>query len=138
MKKFLSLLFLILLFVPFLVFAQTASVNPCSVAAIPASGNRAQALPRCINQIYLWSLGLSALLAVLILIIGGYYYMSSGGNAEQASKGVGMIWSAVIGLGLLFGAYLILNTINPDLVKFPVDSLNNFDQTQTTPPGVRK
>ncbi len=124
MKKIIAIFYLILVFTPYLALAQT---NPCSIAAIPSSGNRAVALPKCINQVYVWSLGISALLAILMVVLGGYYYMTSAGNAENATKGVEMIWSAVIGLALLFGAYLLLNTINPDLVKFNTDSFNGLD-----------
>lgn len=145
MKKFLPIFFLVLLLVPFLALAQT--VNPCSTAAVPQGGSAAQALPRCINQIYVWALGISALLAMLMLIIGGYYYMTASGNAERSSRGVEIIWSAVIGLVLLFGAYLLLNTINPDLVRFPTNSFDCLDpankdlpacQTTTPSGGVRQ
>ena len=74
-------------------------------------------LPKCINQIYVWSLGLSSLLAVLMVVLGGYYVMTSAGNAEQATKGKEYIWGAVIGLVLLFTAYLLLRVINPDLIN---------------------
>jgi len=131
MKKFIPIILLILIFTPYLAMAQT---NPCSIGALPSSGNKAEALPKCINQIYVWSLGISALLALLMVVVGGYYYMTSAGNAENATKGVEMIWSAVIGLALLFGAYLLLNTINPDLVKFNTDSFNGLD-CATSPPG---
>jgi len=118
MKQILSIaLCFLLLTAPILALAQTS--NPCTLQGANSSGNGAASqLPRCINQIYVWSLGVAALLALLMMIIGGYYYMTSSGNAERASTGTEMIWSSIIGLALLFGAYLILNTINPDLVNF--------------------
>jgi hypothetical protein len=78
---------------------------------------------------------------MLMLILGGYYYMTAAGNAEQSGKGVEIIWSAIIGMALLFGAFLLLNTINPDLVTFPVDSLNCLDKpppASCLPPGPRQ
>ncbi|OGE94620.1 MAG: hypothetical protein A3B10_00505 [Candidatus Doudnabacteria bacterium RIFCSPLOWO2_01_FULL_44_21] len=83
-------------------------------------------LPRLINQIYIWSLGIGALLALLMVIFGGYMYMTAAGNAEQASKGVEILWGAIIGLALLFSSYLILRTINPDLVNFSIRSVENL------------
>ena len=75
------------------------------------------------------------LLALLMMVIGGYTYMTAAGNAEKTSKGTEMIWSSVIGLALLFGAYLLLNTINPDLVNFNLKSLDTLpSSTTTTPP----
>jgi hypothetical protein len=99
-----------------------------AAAQVSVTGNECQAnngtdissLPRCINQIYIWALGVGALLALLMTVVGGYYYMTAGGNAEQSAKGQEYIWSSIIGLVLLFGAYLILRTINPDLVEFKI------------------
>lgn len=125
-KSILLVLLLAMAFSPFLALAQ-ASVNPCSVEGVRAATNKASTLPKCINQIYVWSLGVGALLALLMTVIGGYYYMTAHGNAEQSAKGVEMIWGSVIGLALLFGAYLLLRTINPDLVDFKTNSINCLD-----------
>ena len=110
------------------------AANPCTKAGLDASTDKASTLPACINQIYIWSLGIGALLALLMTIIGGYTYMTAAGNAEQASTGVSYIWGAVIGLALLFTAYLLLNTINPDLVNFNFDSYKGLNPT---PPNTR-
>ncbi|HTL39776.1 MAG TPA: hypothetical protein VL306_03115, partial [Methylomirabilota bacterium] len=122
MKKiFLITMLTLILTTPYLAAAQsTTTTNPCTVSAVQGSSNKLTALPQCINQVYKWSLGIGALLALLMTVIGGYYYMTSAGNAEQASKGTEMIWGAIIGLVLLFGAYLLLNTINPDFVNLKV------------------
>ncbi len=128
--------------VPLMAAAQTTT-NPCSPAGVKATVDKDSTLPICINRIYQWSLGIGALLALLMTVLGGYYYMTSGGNAEQAAKGQEMIWGAIIGLVLLFAAYLILRTINPDLVNFKVDTSGlkgtNSTQPQTqTPSAVRQ
>ncbi|MEJ0021935.1 MAG: pilin [Candidatus Doudnabacteria bacterium] len=127
-KKIFVLIFIFTLTAPLL-----AAAAPCSVNVNNNPPLTPKDLPICVNQIYIWSLGISALLAMLILVIGGYYYMTASGNAEQSGKGIQMIWSAVIGLGLLFAAYLLLHTINPDLVNFPVNSLNTINQPQPGP-----
>lgn len=80
---------------------------------------------RLLSQIYLYTLGLAGLLAVAMSVLGGYLVMSARGNAAQASKGRDFIYSSLIGLVLLFGAFIILNTINPDLTKFDFSSLGN-------------
>ncbi len=119
MKKLVVLVAIIMMIVPLFALAAT----PCTLDAVKSSPqDKLGQLPRCVNQIYIWSLGVGSLLALLMMVAGGYAYMTSSGNAEQASKGVEMIWGAVIGLALLFGAYLLLNTINPDLVNFKVSS----------------
>ena len=87
------------------------AANPCLPGA---DGN----IGHCITQVYKWALALSAILAMLMMVLGGYLVMTAGGSAEQAEKGKGWVLSAIVGMGLLFGTYLILQTINPDLVNF--------------------
>ena len=121
-KKIIALVCLLLIAVP--VFAFAATIVPCTVNKDNNPPVAAGDLPRCVNQIYIWSLGVASLLALLMIVIGGYYYMTASGNAERSAKGIDIIWSSVIGLVLLFGAYLLLNTINPDLVNFNANSVN--------------
>ena len=114
-KLFILLTVVFLLVAPLLVTAA----NPCTIEGLRANNNEFNTLPKCINQIYVWSLGIAALLALLMTVFGGYAYMTASGNAEQAEKGKEYIWGAAIGLALLFSAYLLLRIINPDLVTMP-------------------
>ena len=61
---------------------------------------------------------LGGLTAVIILIFGGIGYMvsevSPSGKAKAKKRIIGAIW----GLLILLGSYLLLNTINPQLVNF--------------------
>lgn len=135
MKKFLAVFVLMVLVMP--MFAHAA--NACSAAS-----NDPNLLPRCVNQVYVWALGLSGIFAVFMIVIGGYITLTAAGNAERASRGKSFITSSVIGLVLLFGAFLLLNTINPDLVDFSKGCVANIgdclkgtvpDQTITPAPG---
>lgn len=81
---------------------------------------------KAMTQIYVWSLGLAGLLAVVMVIVGGYLVMSARGNGQQVATGKEYVIGALTGLVLLLGAYLILNTINPDLVNFDLSGLNVF------------
>lgn len=101
----------------------------------PTTGTASTDLPRCINKIYTFSLGAAALLALLMMTLGGYYRMTSAGNAERASKGTDIIMSSLIGIVLLFGSYLLLRTINPDLVDFKLKSFDVY-QTEVQQPTV--
>jgi hypothetical protein len=120
--KFLPFFLVVILLTPFVVSAQS---NPCSSGA----GNIGQ----CISQIYLWSLGISGLLAVIMTIFGGYLVMSARGNGQQASKGKSFIYSSLVGMVLLLAAYLLLNTINPDLTNFSIE-LDPVVTPTNTPP----
>ncbi|MDP2650826.1 MAG: hypothetical protein Q8P04_01900, partial [bacterium] len=51
------------------------------------------------------------------IVFGGILYTVSAGNASKQDDAKQWITGALIGLLLLFGSYLILNTINPELTK---------------------
>lgn len=113
---------------------ESTPVSPPPAPTAPTSIDTTK-LSKMINQIYVWSLGIAGLLAVLMVVVGGYMKITSAGNAQQASKGTEMIWGALIGLAILFGSYLLLNTINPNLVNLQLnlDGLNGTTATPTTP-----
>jgi len=65
------------------------------------------------------------------LVYGGLTYMLSGTvtSKEVAKK---QIWGAIAGLILALSAYLILNTINPDLVRFRLPETEPGTQIEKT------
>lgn len=62
----------------------------------------------------IWTIGLAAL---LMIMIGGYMYLTSAGNTSQAGKAKDIITDAIAGIILVFVSWLLLYTINPELVK---------------------
>ena len=69
-----------------------------------------------ISQIYTYSLGFVAMLAVIMLMVGGLQWvMARGGPGVGAAKK--RIGNAILGVVILSAAYLILNTISPAIVK---------------------
>lgn len=103
---------------PLLTFAAD---NPCKLVRDGQGKVISGSLPKCVTLVYTLSLGVGGLLAVFIVVWGGYLVMTAGGDAEAATHGKEYIASAVIGLALLFAAYLILQTINPELINFKPD-----------------
>ena len=101
-------------------FAQSQTPPGVNPPGGPPPPIDASELGKLISQIYTWALAAASILALLMLVLGGYLYMTAGGNAQQSGKGASFILSAIVGLCLLFGSYLILKTINPDLVNFTV------------------
>jgi len=81
-------------------------------------------LPDMIKYIYLFALGISGAVALTSLLIGAIRYISAAGNSSKMSDAKDQIFSALLGVVILLSSYLILNTINPDLVNF---SLNTND-----------
>ncbi len=73
----------------------------------------------CINKLYRFAIIVGATISVFFIVIAGYLYMSAEGNNESVSKAKDILTTSLTGLVLLMGGYLLLKTINPDLVKFP-------------------
>jgi len=74
-------------------------------------------LTEYVRYIYLFGLSLISITALGALVYGGFTYMLSDTitSKDDAKK---YIWGAISGLVLALAAYLILNTINPDLVNW--------------------
>ena len=68
-----------------------------------------------VRYFYEWGIFLGGLAVFISLLIGGFLYLTSAGNPARMSDAKDRIFSALIGLVLLFSIYLILNTINPEL-----------------------
>jgi len=85
---------------------------------IPSSGLPVgQELPSYINYLFIFSLGLVTILALTQMIIGGITYILAAGNAAKVEDAKDMILQALLGVGILLISYLLLRTINPDLVN---------------------
>ena len=67
--------------------------------------------------IFWFMIGAAGVLAVLMIAIGGIQFMTSG-VTSQKKEGQEKMTAAVFGLLLALGAWLILNTINPDFINF--------------------
>lgn len=80
-----------------------------------------------LRYIYVYGLALLGLTAFGALVLGGLMYMTADSltSAEEAKK---WIWGAIAGLLLGLSAYLILNTINPDLLKLKLPGLEKVSQ----------
>ena len=87
-------------------------------ADINSTGNLADFL----KSVYNFGVAAAAVLAVLMIAWGGIEYMTTEafqGKSDAKDK----IWNAIFGLLLVLASYLILWTINPDIIKLPGSSL---------------
>lgn len=75
-----------------------------------------------IHYLFIWGLGMVGLVALVAVAYGGFVYLVSGGSETTKSYAKEIIWGAIYGLLLLFCSYLILHTINPDLVKLKLET----------------
>jgi len=76
-----------------------------------------------INNFYNFALMAGGILAFGVIVYGGIRYTMAGGNPSSAEEGKKWIQQAFWGLLLLFGAYIVLNTINPNLTSLSLPSL---------------
>lgn len=70
-----------------------------------------------LEKIYIIGIGLAGILAVLMIVIGGIQYIGSGMSPSGKSDAKDRITNAIMGLLLALLSYLILNTIDPNLVS---------------------
>jgi hypothetical protein len=94
--------------IPGIVFSQNIIQNSRSVS-IPF-------LAQYIAGVYRYLIGISAVAAAVMIVWGGFLYIwgSTSGNIQ---KGKDIITDATIGLFLVLGAYIILSSLNSNLVQ---------------------
>lgn len=83
----------------------------------PVPGTTITSFETYLKYIYQIALGIVGLTALIYIIIGGVMYMTAAGNTTQTTEAKNRIQNAILGLILALAAYLILYTINPDLVR---------------------
>ena len=128
-------LILILAFGIFLVFSSAFALEldwpPSPMGTDLTAGST---LTNLTQYLYEWGIALGGLAAFIALLIAGFMYLTSVGDPNKMADARGRIVWALAGLVLLLAAWLILNTINPDLttlskLEFATSSL----PTTTTP-----
>ncbi len=144
-KPIFKIIFLVVLFTSLAVVARAAVIDykfPCSNFGTEllgytdcASADTSASIPNYIRRLYQFAIGISGILAVGMMVAGGILYTVSGGSPDKQNEGKDMIFSALWGLGLLFGAYIILNTINPQLTELKEPDAPQFTGTNYTNPA---
>lgn len=71
-----------------------------------------------LRNLFTTLLSLAAFLAVLMIVIAGSQWIAAAGNPSTITDSKDMIWKAIVGLILAFASWMILESINPDLVGF--------------------
>lgn len=106
--------------IPTVLFAaDTTNFNYQILAPIGKLGSDALATPDLasyVNWLFTFGIGAAGVLAVIYIIIGGAQYATSD-SITGHSKGRERIKNALIGLAIAIFSYLILKTINPDLLS---------------------
>ncbi|QQS60162.1 N-acetylmuramoyl-L-alanine amidase [Candidatus Falkowbacteria bacterium] len=99
--------------IPGLIFRN----NPCTEESCPNNW-----LADYIASVYEYSIIVIAILAVISLMLGGVIWLISAGNRERIDIAKKRILHGILGVMLVLASYLILNSINPNLISFkPID-----------------
>lgn len=80
-------------------------------------------LANYIRRIYQFAVAISGMLALGMIVVGGIYISISAGSPDKQKEGREMIVSAIWGIVLILGSYLILRTVNPRLVELPTPEI---------------
>jgi len=140
MKKFLVIVLLASFLFTNFVLAQGYKIS-ISLPGAP-KGTEVKDPSEYISILFKAGLAVAGVLALVFLLYGAILYTisSSRGNVEGEAQAKERIYSVFLGLGLLLLSYLILYTINPDLVKLkmpkmevsPEAATSKGDQTQSS------
>jgi len=123
-KIFIVICFLFLL-TPALVFAEdfTLQVNipgsSFNFSTPNCSGDSCNLgwISKYIAMIYKFGVGLAIMLAVVMIMVGGFIWLMSAGSPDKVGKAKEFITSAMTGLLLALFSFLILQTVNPELIS---------------------
>lgn len=74
------------------------------------------ALPEYLRYIFTFAIIIAGLLAFGAMIYGGIRYLTSAGDPAKMKDAMAQVTAGILGLIILLSSYLILNTINPQLV----------------------
>lgn len=114
MKKILSLIFLLLIIcTPALADTQIGEF----IITDETTGEQ------IISYIFQILVGVGALIAVAMVVMAGVEWMTSDGNPGKIDGAKTKIKNALLGVGVLLGSYLIINTINPQIADIKIDDL---------------
>lgn len=85
---------------------------------------------------YNFGVAIAAFLAVVMVMWGGFLYITASGISSQAEKGKTYVQGAFLGLVIVFTSYILLATINPDLVKFQGLTVPDVPPKGSVPPFI--
>jgi len=81
-------------------------VPPC-----PPSGCGWNEFNQLVQNIFNFFIVIAVPLAVLVIVYGAILLMTSGGSENRIQQGKRAIFSAIVGLAIVFGSYIIITTV---------------------------
>lgn len=92
-----------------------------------------------INGVYRYLVGIVLVVAVVMVVYGGFRYLV-GASYGEINRGKEIIRDAIVGMLIVLGAYVILQTVNPATTSFSVLSLSGISPEYITaePGGIEE
>ncbi len=118
-KGFLIILLLVILF-GLAGSVQAIDTIVKSYPNLPGAPDPTAGIPQYIRYIFVFSLGVVGIVAFISILLAAFGYVTSVGNPQKATAAKDRIFSSLLGILLLLGSYLLLNAINPDLLRFKI------------------
>lgn len=146
MKKLVNIKKLLLLLILSVIFLYTIYNIPNTSMAVaqvqletglpnvPRQLPAENTLPTYIKYLFIFGLSSISILALAYMIMGGVMYILAAGNSSLVAEAKDTIFQALLGLAVLLVSYLLLRTINPDLVNLRNPDLTP-KQFQNLPPN---
>ena len=98
------------------VFAQQIELEYPQIPGGADPPNEVRGLPNFIKYMFNFGIAIAGLVAFISFVYGGFRYTASAGNPGNLKDAQDQIKASLLGLGLLLGSWLLLTTINPQLV----------------------
>lgn len=89
-------------------------------------------LAKYIGAIYNYGLAIAGILATIMLMGAGVIWLTSGGDSGKVSQAKNLISGSIAGLIILVISWVILNTINPELVNLQSIKTTNLNKIEET------
>jgi len=80
-------------------------------------------LPEYVKYVLQISLIIAAVSSLAVLIYGGFVFLTSAGSPIAQNEGKKWLFGGILGLIIMLSSYVILNTINPELLKLDFGDL---------------
>lgn len=88
---------------------------------------------RYLSQVYIWFMGFVGVAALFAFVVGGVTWMFSTTITSTATARKWIV-NGVYGIVIAAGSFLLLNTINPDLIRHGFDINRVIDQVLPVSP----
>lgn len=126
-RKLLFITSLSLLIFPVLTFAQARATIDVSIPCISCKYATSASPVGIIANFYELAIAFSGVLALGMIIYAGILRVTNASNPGKVGASNEIIYNALLGIVLLFGSYILLNTINPQLTKLELPALTKIE-----------